>query len=122
MADSAGVRANDPPPGLVDRELQDGDEIDLDGGASVVHVPGHTAGSIAVYLPGRRLLFSGDAAVADPEGRLMVGVFNVDTQQARESFRRLAALDVDVACFGHGKPYDRDASIAFRRLAEKLGR
>jgi hypothetical protein len=52
----------------------------------------------------------------------MVGVFNVDPQQARASFRRLAALDVEVACFGHGKPFDRDASVAFRRLAEKLGR
>jgi len=110
-----------PPPCPVDRELAGGDEIELDGGALAVHVPGHTAGSIAVYLPKRRLLFSGDAAVADPEGRLMVGVFNVDTQQARESFRKLAALDFEVACFGHGKPFDRDASLAFRRLAEKLG-
>ena len=112
----------EPPPGPVDRELEDGDEIDLDGGAQAVHVPGHTAGSIAVYLPGRRLLFSGDAAVAGPQGRLMVGVFNVDTQQARASFRKLAALDFEVACFGHGKPLDREASLAFRRLAEKLGR
>jgi glyoxylase-like metal-dependent hydrolase (beta-lactamase superfamily II) len=102
--------------------VEHGDEIDLDGAAQVVHVPGHTAGSIAVYLPRRRLLFSGDAAVADAEGRLMVGVFNLDPQQARESFRRLAALDIEVACFGHGKPLDREASVAFRRLAEKLGR
>lgn len=49
-------------PARVDRELSDGDEIDLDGGARVVHVPGHTAGSIAIYIPGRRLLFAGDAA------------------------------------------------------------
>ena len=105
----------------VDRELADGDEIDLDGGAQVVHVPGHTAGSIAIYLPKRRLLFYGDAAARMPEGRLIVGVFNADPALARESFRKLAELDFEVACFGHGKPLDRDASLAFRKEAERLG-
>ncbi|MEX1254057.1 MAG: MBL fold metallo-hydrolase [Dehalococcoidia bacterium] len=104
----------------VDRELQDGDEIDLDGGAKVVHVPGHTAGSIAVYVPKRRLLFSGDAAGRTPEGQLLHGVFNVDTAQARASFAKLAQLDIEVACFGHGPPLDKEASYTFRRLAEKL--
>jgi len=109
-------------PARVDRELQDGDEIDLDGGATVVHVPGHTAGSIALYLPARRLLFAGDAAnsvlgVAPPSGPL--GMFNEDASQVRDSFRRLAALDFEVACFGHGKPLDRDASREFRVYVER---
>ena len=107
----------------VDRELADGDEIDLDGGARVVHVPGHTAGSIAIYLPTRRMLFAGDAAVnafglGPPSGPL--GIFNEDRTQARQSFRKLAALDFDIACFGHGRPLDREASLAFRRRAERL--
>jgi glyoxylase-like metal-dependent hydrolase (beta-lactamase superfamily II) len=105
---------------VVDRELQDGDEIDLDGGARVIHVPGHTAGSIAVYVPARRLLFSGDAAARLPDGTLLHGVFNVDPAQTRASFAKLAQLDIEVACFGHGAPLDKDASYAFRRLAEKL--
>ena len=109
------------PPCAIDRELEDGDEIDLDGGGEVVHVPGHTAGSIALYLPKRRVLFSADAAVRGPEGNVMVGVFNVDTAQARRSFQRLAALDFEIACFGHGAPMDKEASLAFRRLAERLG-
>jgi glyoxylase-like metal-dependent hydrolase (beta-lactamase superfamily II) len=109
-------------PAPVDRELTDGDEIDVDGGAIAVHVPGHTAGSMALYLPRRRALFSGDAAVRGPDGRLMVGVFNVNTEHARQSFTKLAQLDFDVACFGHGPPMDKDASLAFRRLAEKLAR
>ena len=113
------------PPARVDRELADGDEIDLDGGALVVHVPGHTAGSIALYLRKRRLLFAGDAAVrtpglGPPSGPF--GLFNEDRVEARASFRRLAELDFDVACFGHGRPLDRDASLAFRRAAERLGR
>jgi glyoxylase-like metal-dependent hydrolase (beta-lactamase superfamily II) len=107
----------------VDRELRDGDEIDLDGGARVVHTPGHTPGSVALYLPSKRLLFTGDAAanafgLGPPSGPF--GLFNDDHAQARESFRKLAQLDFDVACFGHGKPLDKDASLAFRRAAEKV--
>ena len=118
--------ARPPKPARVDRELQDGEEIDLGGGARVVHVPGHTAGSIALYLSGRRLLFAGDAAthvlggVGPPAGPF--GIFNEDVKQVKESFRKLAQRDFDVACFGHGGPLDKEASLAFRRVAEKLGR
>jgi len=76
---------------------------------------------ISGRIPETGLRRSGDAAVRDPEGRVMVGVFNVDTEQARASFRKLAELDFEVACFGHGAPLDKEASLAFRRLAEKLG-
>ncbi len=111
-------------PTRVDRELADGDEIDLDGGARVLHVPGHTMGSIALYLPSRKVLFSGDAAghilrVGPPSGPF--GMFNEDREKVKESFRKLAELDFEVACFGHGKPLDKEASLAFRRAAEKLG-
>jgi glyoxylase-like metal-dependent hydrolase (beta-lactamase superfamily II) len=107
----------------VDRELADGDEIDLDGGGRVVHTPGHTPGSVSIYLPARRLLFAGDAAanafgLGPPSGPF--GLFNEDFAQARESFRKLAQLDFEVACFGHGRPLDKEASLAFRRAAEKL--
>jgi glyoxylase-like metal-dependent hydrolase (beta-lactamase superfamily II) len=108
------------PPARVDCELNDGDEIELDGGALVVHAPGHTAGSIALYVPKRRQLFLGDAAARMPEGQLIVGVFNVDPEQTRASFRKLAQLEFDAAFFGHGPPMDKDASRAFRLLAEKL--
>jgi glyoxylase-like metal-dependent hydrolase (beta-lactamase superfamily II) len=40
------------PPARVDRELADGDRLEWGGeGAGVLHVPGHTPGSIALYLP-----------------------------------------------------------------------
>jgi len=104
----------------VDRQLIGGDEIDLDGGARVVHVPGHTAGSIAIYAPKQRALFVGDAAARMPDGRLLSGVFNVDRALTRASFRHLAELDFEAAFFGHGAPMDRDASLEFRRQAERL--
>jgi glyoxylase-like metal-dependent hydrolase (beta-lactamase superfamily II) len=47
----------------VDRTLEDGDIIDLACGLKlqVLHTPGHSAGSIALFLPGYNILFSGDA-------------------------------------------------------------
>ncbi len=106
----------------VDRELNDGDEVDLDGGARIIHTPGHTPGSISVYLPGRRLLFAGDV-VANLFGvRPPVGWFTEDRAAARASIAKLAELEFDVALFGHGPPLDKEASRAFRKLASKLGR
>ena len=107
-------------PARVDRALRDGDEIDMGSGATAVHVPGHTPGSLAIFLPKEKLLFAGDTAERDLEDNLIVGVFNLDQAQASESFGKLAALDFEIACVGHGKPLDKDASLEFRRVAEKL--
>ncbi len=110
----------EPTPAPVDHILHDSDEIDLGSGATVVHVPGHTPGSIAIYMPKEKLLFTGDAAERDLEENVIVGMFNLDQQQAIASFRKLAELDFEIACIGHGKPLDKDASLAFRRVADKL--
>jgi glyoxylase-like metal-dependent hydrolase (beta-lactamase superfamily II) len=88
----------------VDIELRDGDEPDFGGGARILGIPGHTPGSLAVYLPAHRVLFTGDTIGTTPAGEVMLGVFNQDETQQLESFRRLAALDVETACFGHGEP------------------
>jgi glyoxylase-like metal-dependent hydrolase (beta-lactamase superfamily II) len=104
----------------VDRELADGDEIDALDGMRVVHTPGHTPGSICLYCPKRRLLFTGDA-IANTFGlRPPIGWFTEDTAQAKESMRKLAALDFEAVFFGHGRPIDKKAALRFRRFAEKL--
>ncbi|MFJ9037403.1 MBL fold metallo-hydrolase [Streptomyces sp. NPDC102406] len=101
------------------RELADGDVLDFGGGARVVGAPGHTDGSIALELPLHGVLFTGDAVAAHPaDGQVMLGVFNLDRGRALASFRRLAALDSDVACFGHGDPVVGGAAAALRAAAE----
>jgi len=107
------------PPVAVDRLLDDGDDLGWPTPAVVVSVPGHTAGSIAVHLPDERLVFTGDniAAIGD---RPILGPFNVDRAGAIASFHRLAALDVDIACFGHGDPLLADAGSSLRRAAARL--
>ena len=91
-------------PPRIDREIEDGDELGFGDGAVAVAVPGHTPGSIALYLPRHQVLFTGDAAARSPGGTVARGVFNVNRAQAAASLRRLASLDATVACFGHGEP------------------
>ncbi|HEX3749343.1 MAG TPA: MBL fold metallo-hydrolase [Streptosporangiaceae bacterium] len=98
----------------VDQELASGDLIDLGGGAAVIGATGHTDGSIAIHIPSQRLLFTGDSVAANGAGQVILGPFNVDREQAIETFRGLAKLDVDTACFGHGDPVRTDASAALR--------
>jgi glyoxylase-like metal-dependent hydrolase (beta-lactamase superfamily II) len=44
-------------------QIADGEILDVPGSPRVVHAPGHTAGSCALFLEDRSLLFSGDALV-----------------------------------------------------------
>ncbi|MEU6660255.1 MBL fold metallo-hydrolase [Streptomyces sp. NPDC046821] len=93
------------------RELTDGDVLGFGGGACVVAAPGHTDGSVAFHLPHHGVLFTGDAVAASPvDGQVMLGVFNLDGERALDSFRTLASLESDVACFGHGDPVVGGAS------------
>jgi glyoxylase-like metal-dependent hydrolase (beta-lactamase superfamily II) len=106
------------PPVSVDRELVDGDVLDFGGGAEILAIPGHTEGSIAIHLPRYGVLFTGDT-IANV-GTVMLGTFNQDRTQTVASFRRLAALDVEAACFGHGEPIASGAGDRIREVAATL--
>ncbi len=97
-----GLTVPQAPPTRVDRELEDGDELDFGDGARVIHAPGHTDGSIGIHLPRHGVLFVGDTIAS--VGRIMLGVFNVDRARAQESMRRLVALSPTTVCYGHGDP------------------
>ncbi|MGW3204728.1 MBL fold metallo-hydrolase [Streptomyces sp. NPDC001135] len=98
--------------------VSDGDVLDFGGGARVVHVPGHTDGSIAVFLPEEGVLFTGDTVAASPvDGSVIPGVFNLDRPRLLASLGRLADLGAEVACFGHGDPVVGGAAPALRAAA-----
>jgi glyoxylase-like metal-dependent hydrolase (beta-lactamase superfamily II) len=94
----------------MDRELSGGEVLDFGGGAEILAIPGHTEGSIAVHLPAHGVVFAGDA-IANV-GTVMLGPFNQDRARSVASFRRLAALDVETACFGHGAPIASETGSA----------
>jgi glyoxylase-like metal-dependent hydrolase (beta-lactamase superfamily II) len=92
----------------VDQALQHGDVVDALGGLQVIHAPGHTPGSIALYQSARQVLFCGDVLF---NGNPLTGrgavqppprAFSVDPVRAEQAARRLADLPVKVICFGHG--------------------
>ncbi|MDH6137097.1 glyoxylase-like metal-dependent hydrolase (beta-lactamase superfamily II) [Kitasatospora sp. MAA4] len=99
----------------VDCELVDGDTVEFGDGAQVFAVPGHTDGSIALYLPGPRVLFTGDT-IANVGGHTMLGVFNTDRERAAKSLHLQSRLDSDIACFGHGEPIVGGAAERLRRI------
>ena len=106
------------PPVPVDQELKDGDVLDFGGGAHILAMPGHTEGSIAVHLPEHGVLFAGDT-IANV-GSVILGTFNQDRARTVASFKRLAALDVETACFGHGDPIGAGAGDRIREVAVTL--
>src|SRR5262249_42451818 len=92
----------------VARELREGDE--LGPGFSVLAVPGHSPGHIALWREQDRTLICGDvflnlnfyttlAGLNEPPG-----LFTVDAARNRESARRLAALEPRLVLLWHGRP------------------
>jgi glyoxylase-like metal-dependent hydrolase (beta-lactamase superfamily II) len=98
----------------VDMAIKDGDIIDALGGLQVIHVPGHTPGSIALYQPERKIMFCGDIIFNERTITLPPKIFNVDTAQVQEAARRLVEYPIDIACFGHGEPILKDAGDRIR--------
>jgi glyoxylase-like metal-dependent hydrolase (beta-lactamase superfamily II) len=98
--------------------IDDGDVLPVLGGLQVVHTPGHTPGSICLYAPRERLLFTGDVLqVIRRKLTFASAIFSANIAQARASVARLAELDVDTIAFGHYPPWRRDANGALAALA-----
>ncbi|WP_280360746.1 MBL fold metallo-hydrolase [Nocardia wallacei] len=114
----AGLPQVAPPrPAPVHRELHAGEVLDFGGGATVLAVPGHTAGSIALHLPRHRVLFTGDT-LANFRGATMPGVFNLDSDAVEAAAHHLTDLDVDTVCVGHGDVLAGEALRAWRNQSE----
>jgi glyoxylase-like metal-dependent hydrolase (beta-lactamase superfamily II) len=107
------------PPVKLDELVDDTSRLGWERAAQIVAVPGHTVGSIAVFFPEDHVLVAGDA-IASTEGEPILGVFNVDPEQARASFRRLAQLDASLVCFGHGDAITADAQSRLARVADSF--
>lgn len=87
----------------VHRKLKGGEVVDLGGGSwEVLHIPGHSAGSIGLYDAARRILIPGDVVYADKA----IGRFDLhgaDGSTLKQSLDRLAELDVETLLPGHNR-------------------
>jgi hydroxyacylglutathione hydrolase len=90
----------------------EGDQV---AGFKVIHLPGHAPGQIGLFRESDRLALVSDCVYTlDSEtgikGRVRVPhrAFNLDTDQARASIAKLAALEPSRAWAGHADPVSGD--------------
>lgn len=105
--------------------LADGQVLDVPGRPRVIHVPGHTPGSIAVHVPQVDALFLGDAmttrnVLTGAEGP-EVAPFTLDRAAAVASLARVEAIDATWVLPGHGPAWDGGSREAVRRVREAAG-
>ena len=79
------------------------DEGDLQIGNlsfDVVATPGHSPGSICLYWPDRKVLFTGDTVFYQGIGR--TDLPGGDGEQLKDSIKKISRLDVEYLLPGHG--------------------
>jgi glyoxylase-like metal-dependent hydrolase (beta-lactamase superfamily II) len=108
------------PPAPLTRTLDEGDVVDLgDRQFRVLHLPGHSPDSIALFDERDGLFFSGDAIYDDG---LIDDLPDSDRAAYRATMRRLLDLPVRSGHGGHGPAFDgprmREIATAYLRGAE----
>jgi len=102
------------PPHPVAQRLKEGDAV---AGFTVLDTPGHSAGHVSYWREADRTLICGDVFF---NLNMFTGIpglhepppqFTPDIPRNRESMRRLAALEPDLVCFGHGPPLRDPAKL-----------
>jgi glyoxylase-like metal-dependent hydrolase (beta-lactamase superfamily II) len=95
-------RALMPPGHPVARRLREGDAVGA--GFSVLDVPGHSPGHIALWREADRTLIAGDVFFNLPRLGAPPRFMSFDPDANRTSMRRLAELRPALVLFGHGPP------------------
>ncbi len=86
--------------------LQEGDVLDLGNRAlEVLHLPGHSAGCIALYDPQNQALFSGDVVY---DGELLDQLPGSDIPTYIATYERLQRLPVETVYPGHYRTFGQE--------------
>src|SRR5919197_1014951 len=107
----------------VSRRLHDGEQV---AGFEVIAFPGHTPGMIGLWRESDRTVLCADVmrsvnlVTGLPQLGEMPKLFTVDVEQARGSIRKLAAMEANTICFGHGRPLTDDAAAKINGFAAGL--
>src|SRR5215212_2004635 len=103
--------------------VEEGDHV---SGFRVVHIPGHSPGLIALFREADRLALSTDCFYTLDPGtgrhgppRVPLYGFNLDTEQARASLIKLAALEPSAAWPGHADPVTGDVRAQLEKAASE---
>jgi glyoxylase-like metal-dependent hydrolase (beta-lactamase superfamily II)/predicted ester cyclase len=103
--------------------VEEGDDV---SGFRVVHIPGHAPGMIALFRESDRVALTADCFYTIDPGtgrhgapRMPMAGFNLDTEQARASIRKVAALEPSVAWPGHADPVTGDVRGQLEQAASE---
>ncbi len=98
----------------------DGDVLDAPGSPRIIHVPGHTPGSVAVHVPAVDALFLGDTMTTR---NVLTGAtgpapapFTLEPEVARSSLTRLDDVDATWVLPGHGPAWGGGVPEALRLI------
>ncbi len=101
--------------------VEEGEDV---AGFRVVHLPGHAPGLIGLFRDSDRLALVSDCFYTlDPQTgikgapRVPHPAFNADTEQTRDSIRKLAALEPTAAWAGHADPVTGEVRTELERAA-----
>jgi glyoxylase-like metal-dependent hydrolase (beta-lactamase superfamily II) len=114
------MRLVDGGPLAVADTVSEGDEV---AGFTVLHLPGHAPGLIALWRESDRLALVSDLfytfGPGPPPGvpRVPKAAYNLDTDGARECIRRLAAMEPATAWPGHAEAVTGDVRAQLERAA-----
>ena len=98
----------------IEHEVHDGDELPIAGGIRAIHAPGHCAGQLVFLWPQQGgVLFAADAAANVDNLSLNLG--NENLEEAQRSLVKIASLDFETACFGHGDAIVCHGAARFRQ-------
>lgn len=110
-----------PPAGEL-RPIADGQVLDVPGSPRIIHVPGHTPGSVAVHIPALDALFLGDTMTTR---NVLTGVsgpkpapFTLEPAQALASLDRIETVDATWVLPGHGPAWNGGVTEAVRLIRE----
>ncbi|MEQ8601765.1 MAG: MBL fold metallo-hydrolase [Marivibrio sp.] len=100
-------------PAPLTRTVDEGDVVDLgDRRLEVLHLPGHSPGSIGLWEAESGLLFTGDCVY---DGELLDDLHHSDRAEFHDSMARLSRWPADAVHAGH---YDSFGRARLRTLAE----
>ena len=98
----------------------DGATLDVPGAPRVIHLPGHTPGSVAFHVPSVDAVFMGDAmttrSVLTGEVGPRPAPFTLDPSQAMSSLAKLDGIDARWALPGHGEASSEGLAETLRQI------
>jgi len=105
---------------FIDELLSDGQMLPVMGGLEVLHTPGHTPGSIVLYLKRRGAIFTGDLLLSNGRAfRRPLFLPGTDSKAYWSSLRRLSELDLSVVLPGHGRPLVGGGKEKLQQMIER---